>query len=340
MNWPDEIVLNSSNGTSFAVGWTEPPTPLRSRGVTACDFDQDGDQDIFVCHYRLQSNNLMIGDGTGNFVNMASTFGADGFQAGHPVAPFAHTIGAAWGDFDNDGDFDLMVGNFAHPAGWNGIPANQPESQFLENTGAAGSYHFVERTATVGLHYQESYAGPALADYDNDGDLDFYLGVALTTGSFSIDQDPVLYQNQGNWIFTDVTADAGLKDPGGVDLGISYQAAWADIDDDGDLDLVTNGKMFVNQGNSNHWLKVKVDGINQANVGRDAIGTQVKIDLGGGNTLVRQVESGTGEHCSNDLTLHFGLGSEAGPVDLEITWLNGVTQTNTSVAVDQTVVVQ
>jgi hypothetical protein len=103
---------------------------------------------------------------------------------------------------------------------------------------------------------------------------------------------------------------------------------------------VTNGKIFVNQGSANHWLKVKVDGINQPNVGRDAIGTQVKIDLGGGNFLVRQVESGTGEHCRNDLVLHFGLGLSTNDVDLEITWLNGNTQTVQTVAVDQTVVVQ
>jgi len=103
---------------------------------------------------------------------------------------------------------------------------------------------------------------------------------------------------------------------------------------------VTNGKIFINLGSGNNWLKVKVGGINQANVGRDAIGTQVKIDLGGGNLLVRQVESGTREHCSNDLVLHFGLGLSTNDVDLEITWLNGNTQTVQAVAVDQTVVVQ
>ena len=333
MNWPDYRVRNDS-GTSFVVNWTEPPTPLRSRGVTACDFDHDGDLDIFVCHYRLQSNNLLINDGSGNFVNMASTFNADGFQQSHPVSPFAHTIGGAWGDLDNDGDFDLFVANFAHPQGWNGIPTNQPESQFLENLGAGGSYRFVDRASTVQLAYQESIAAPALADYDNDGDLDFWVGTAIESGSVG-DESPVLYRNEGNWNFTDVTTEAGLGN-----LGISYQSAWADVNDDGNLDLVTNGKIFINLGSGNNWLKVKVDGINQANVGRDAIGTQVKIDLGGGNLLVRQVESGTGEHCSNDLVLHFGLGLRTNDVDLEVTWLNGNTQTVQDVAVNQTVTVQ
>ena len=76
------------------------------------------------------------------------------------------------------------------------------------------------------------------------------------------------------------------------------------------------------------------------NVGRDAIGTQVRIDLGGGAVLARQVESGTGSHCSNDLVLHFGLGTRTAPVDLEVKWLNGNTQTIQDVAVDQSVLVQ
>ena len=92
--------------------------------------------------------------------------------------------------------------------------------------------------------------------------------------------------------------------------------AWDDLDNDGDLGLVNSGKLFVNQGNDNHWLKVKVDGISQTNVERDAIGTQVKIDMGGSDILVRQVESGTGTLCSNDLELHFGLGTRTDPVDL------------------------
>jgi hypothetical protein len=308
--------------------------PLRSRGVTTCDFDHDQDLDIFVCHYRLQANYLFVNTGAGTFANQAQALGADGFQDNHPVSPFAHTIGAAWGDLDNDGDFDLFVANFAHPQGWNGISANQPESQFLENQGSSGGYSFVDRASTVQLDYQESIAAPALADYDNDGDLDFWVGTAIESGSVG-DESPVLYRNEGNWNFTDVTAEAGIGN-----LGISYQSAWADADDDGDLDLVTNGKIFINQGSGNHWLKVKVDGINQANVGRDAIGTQVKIDLGGGNILVRQVESGTGEHCSNDLVLHFGLGLSTNDVDLEVTWLNGNTQTVQDVTVDQTVLVQ
>jgi len=337
--WPStrrlDVEIANNNGSSFSVDWTESGTIRATRGVTACDFDHDNDLDIFACHYLLEQNYLLVNNGSGTFTDQAQTLGADGFAASNPSWNYAHTIGAAWGDMDNDGDFDIFVANFAHPQNWCGGCARQPESQFLENQGAGGGYMFVDRASTVNLAYQESIGGPSLADYDNDGDLDFWVGVAINTGTGGVDQSPVLYRNDGGWFFTDVTSEAGFGN-----LGVSLQSAWADIDDDGDLDLVNNGKLFVNQGNSNHWLKVKVDGINQANVGRDAIGTQVRIDLGGGDILVRQVESGTGSHCSNDLVLHFGLGGRVAPVDLEVTWLNGNTQTIQDVAVDQSVLVQ
>ena len=210
----------------------------------------------------------------------------------------------------NDGNFDLFAGNFSHPG--------QPQSRFLENLGSGGAtpYSFNDR-GTGGLAWQESYASPALGDYDNDGDLDLFF-----TTVYSGD-NPVLYRNDGNWNFTDVTATEGLSG-----LGQTYQAAWADFDSDGDLDLVTDGKMFVNnesQTNTNHWLKVKMAG-NGTTINRAAIGSEVRINVGG-QILTRQVEGGTGAGNQNDLTLHFGLGSHAGPVPLEVRWPDGTVET-------------
>ena len=232
---------------------------------------------------------------------------------------YGHTIGSAWGDLDNDGNLDLFVGNFSHPDAW------QDRSKFYRNLGASGNYNFQDMSATVGLAWQESYGSPTLGDYDNDGDLDLYL-----TTVYGGDH-PVLYRNNGNWTFTDVTASAGL-----ANLGPTYQAAWADIDNDGDLDLVTDGRMWVNDANSNHWLKVKLTGDGRT-VNGAAIGSEVRINVNG-QTLTRQVEGGTGEGNQNDLTLHFGLGSHGGPVDLEIFAPGGGSTIIEGVAVDQTVV--
>ena len=95
--------------------------------------------------------------------------------------------------------------------------------------------------------------------------------------------------------------------------------------DDGDLDLITAGKLFENQGTGHNWLKVTMHGDGLA-VNRAAIGTQVRIRVGD-KTLTRQVEAGTGEGNQNDLTLHFGLGPHNASVRLEVFWPNGTRQT-------------
>jgi hypothetical protein len=176
-----------------------------------------------------------------------------------------------------------------------------------------------------GLAYQESYHSPTLADYDNDGDLDLYF----TTIYYTNEDHSVLYRNDGNWQFTDVTAEVGL-----LHLRETTQAAWADFDNDGDLDLLSKGMIFVNGENSNHWLKVRMVGGSPVN--RAAIGTQVRISLPGGAILSRQVEGGTNEYYQqNELTLHFGLGSHSGSVTLDVTWPDGTTCQKTSATVDR-----
>ena len=295
-------------------------------GVTSCDWDRDGDQDVYVSNYRLVANRLYQNNGAGFFTDMASTYNT---QAGS-----GHSIGAAWGDFDNDGNFDIFAGNFAHDAGWDpdgpgGVPPltqRQPESRFLENTIVIpGTPTAFTDRGTGGVAYQESYASPTVGDYDNDGDLDLFFTTVYTG------DNPVLYRNDGNWNFTDVTAAEGL-----AGIGATYQAAWGDYDNDGDLDLVSNGQLFVNNQSdtgSNHWLKVKLTG-DGTTVNKAAIGSEVRINAGG-QILTRQVEGGTGQGNQNDLTLHFGLGSHSGPVDLEIT-VAGQTSLIENVSVDGT----
>jgi len=308
ITYPDRLLLNQA-GKSFSLEWSD--ARYRARGVTMCDYDRDGDVDIYVSNYRLQPNVLWRNDGKAKFADVAEAGNALATSAGFNGG---HSIGSAWGDFDNDGLIDLFAGNFAH----RDSRGDQPKSRFLRNTGPAGNYVFDDR-GPCGVFYQESYATPAAGDYDNDGDLDLFFTTVYGTASFGKANHPVLYRNDGKWTFVDVTAEAGLGS-----LEPTYQAAWADFDNDGDLDLATAGKLFINQGNANNWLKVRLNGDGRA-VNTAAIGAQVTIKLENG-TLTRQVEAGTGQGNQNDLTLHFGLGAHSAPVQLEILWPNGLSQ--------------
>lgn len=319
ITYPSMILINQK-GKSFKLAWTE--ANYRSRGITACDFDVDGDTDIYVSNYRLQPNNLLLNNGKGEFKDVAGEYGVLA-----TTAPFGggHSIGSAWGDFDNDGNIDLFAGNFAHVDS----RGDQPKSRFLKNLGKAKQYHFEDK-GTCGVFYQESYASPAVGDYDNDGDLDLFFTTVYATASFGKKNYPVLYRNDGSYTFADGTAAAGLSEQ-----GATYQAAWADYDQDGDLDLVTAGKLYENQGGSAHWLGVRLQGDGKR-VNSSAIGTQVRIRLRG-KVLTRQVEAGTGEGNQNDLTLHFGLGDYKGRVELEVLWPGGKTQKVFAVPTDRIV---
>lgn len=305
ITYPDMILTNRA-GRAFELTWSE--IRYRARGVTACDFDRDGDLDVYVSNYRLQPNLLWVNDGTGAFVDQAAPRNAIATSAGFNGG---HSIGAAWGDFDGDGEFDLFAGNFAHVDS----RGDQPKSRFLRGLGRAGSNKFEDK-GTCGVQYQESYASPAAGDYDNDGRLDLYFTTVYATASFGKKNYPVLFRNRAPFDFEDATASAGL-----AELGATYEAAWADFDKDGDLDLATNGKLFVNQTKRTRWLEVKLEGDGKG-VNRSAIGAQVRVRTGDA-TLTRQVEAGTGEGNQNDLILHFGLGGSTANVELEVLWPGG-----------------
>jgi hypothetical protein len=327
-NWQNQItyptlMLWNEGGKRFRLGWKEAVS--RTRGVTACDFDRDGDLDIYVSNYRLQANVLRVNDGTGKFRDRASDFNvvatSGEFKGGH-------SIGAAWGDFDADGEFDLFAGNFAHVD----QRGDQPKTRFLRNRGPNFGYKF-EDLRECGVHYQESYASPAAGDFDNDGDLDLYFTTVYATASFRKPNYPVLFRNSSPFTFSDLTADFGL-----AQQPPTYQAAWADFDNDGDLDLATAGRLFANQGGPNRWLAVRLIG-NGSSVNFSAIGAQARARFGG-KVLARQVEAGTGEGNQNGPTLHFGFGAEAGPVDVEVFWPDKTRQTLRAVKTNQIIEVK
>ena len=302
ITWPFQVLMNQG-GKSFKLARST--SSMRARGVTACDFDHDGDLDVYVSNYRLQPNQLWLNDGKGTFSETASKYGV---VATSPGFGGGHSIGACWGDFNNDGLIDLFAGNFAHVDG----RGDQPKSRFLQNLGAGQQYRFKD-LGPCGVHYQESYATPSSGDYDNDGNLDLLFTTVYGTASFGRKNNPVLFRGNGKFAVTNVSAAAGV-----AGLPATYQSAWADYNNDGALDLITGGKLFRNTVNDQGWVEIDLQG-DGVKVNRSAIGAQVRIKIGE-KTYTRQVEAGTGEGNQNSLRLHFGLGAHQGQVNVDITW--------------------
>ena len=239
------LILMNEGGKSLRVARSE--GRHATRGVTACDFDEDGDVDVYVSNYRLQPNLLWLNDGKADLKERARDYGV---VATKPGFGGGHSIGASWGDFNNDGRIDLFAGNFAHVDG----RGDQPKSRFLKNLGEKQGFKF-EDLGPCGVHYQESYASPSVADYDNDGNLDLFFTTVYGVASFGRKNNSVLFRNNGKFAVKDVTGSASLSG-----LPPTYQAAWADFDNDGDLDLATAGKLFQNQGSPHAWLKLRLAG--------------------------------------------------------------------------------
>ena len=121
--------------------------------------------------------------------------------------------GSAWGDYDNDGDLDIVA-----------VGTYQPHALYRNN----GDGTFTNTAAQAGIADPRGGWGSLFADYDNDGYLDLYI----TRGGWSGAAENTLYHNNGDGTFTDVTNTAGVADPQS-----SFCAAWADYDNDGYLDL-------------------------------------------------------------------------------------------------------
>jgi hypothetical protein len=294
-------------------------------GVRWADYDNDGHPDIWVGNYGYAGNRIWRNLGNGTFVDVAYDLGADrdriGIQGGN-------TFGGDWGDIDNDGDLDLYAANIAHPRYQ---PASDP-SRLLVNQGPP-TYGFRGERAQRGLIYDEGDVNAAFADFDNDGDLD------LAVASLYPHHMSRLYANDGTGHFVDVTYETGVA----VEDAVSV--VWSDVDEDGDLDLVTadrHGKqrvhLFINRiGQNNHWLELRLQGTTS---NRDAIGARVILTVHG-KSQIREVQGGGG-HSNDQSTkvVHFGLGDQTAVDELVVRWPGGKDETFTGVTADSRFVVR
>jgi tetratricopeptide (TPR) repeat protein len=314
----DLLWRNNGNGT-FTDATKEAGLatlqPMNGRGVNWGDFNNDGLLDIFVSNYRLDPNFLWRNNGDGTFTNVAREEGVEGLEK---EGYYGHTIGSEWGDYNNDGNLDLFSANLAHPRDI-GI---SDKSMLLENSGPP-FYRFRDRKSEAGIRYQETDSEPSFGDYDNDGNPDLFLTAVYPQGK------SMLYRNDGKGTFEDITWLAGVR------VSNSWTGAFADYDRDGDLDLAVGSqdgiRLFANDGNSNHWLQVRVVG---TRCNRDGIGSRVRVTSPHG-MQIREVEGGKGTGSQHWLPVQFGFGDYNGPVDVEVRNSCGGVFRKTGVAIDQ-----
>jgi hypothetical protein len=360
--FPDILYHNNGDGTftdvTVSAGIDDYSDPAYGRGVAWADFDDDGDLDTYISNYRLVPNYLWLNNGDGTFTEAAFDKGVAGEPHTYPIYPgvyYGHTIGSSWADINNDGYLDLFTAKLAHKDNANGwyrgyicddsrlyLNSGPPAWNFTDIREAAG-IPITPPGTTHGLFYKdELFSNAAFTDYDNDGDMDLWIVQVYNdpqhAHSFLYSNS---YANNGTIWFTNMT---GIAD---VMVWNTYAGAWADYDNDGDMDLVSGGKnistvselhelrFFRNNGNSNTWLKVQSVGCPN----RYAIGGKVYVTHGG-STQLRQVEAGMGSHSQmNSLPLEFGFGSYTGTVNVTVVWPSGETRTLEGVSLNQTIYV-
>jgi hypothetical protein len=314
---PDRLYRNNGDGTftdiTRSAGVYEPTT--RGLGVVFTDVNNDTWLDIYVAN-DMSPNTLFINQGNGTFreegVLRGVAYNGDGIANG--------SMGIDAGDYDNDGDIDLWVSNFA-------LEANC----LMQNDGDG---YFEDVTFDTNLADPSFYAlgfGTRFIDFDNDGWLDLLVGnghiwdnVEQIDAKQSYAQPVQLFRNQGGTGFTEVTAAAGLDKTPYVVRGMLF----GDIDTDGDVDVVlcqSNRPTVILRnevGNTNAWLTVELVGIDG---NTEAIGAQVQLEANG-TTLLREIICGASYLSGNDLRLTFGLGKASQISNLQIRWHNGKVQ--------------
>lgn len=303
----DRLYFGRGDGTFTDVTETGGIKPadgknMAGRGVNIGDFDNDGDQDIFVSNYRLTRNFLFINDGKGNFTEAAAERGVAGTDTG---GWFGHTIGSEWSDIDNDGNLDLISANLAHPR----YIDFSDMTMIYKNSGAP-DYTFKDIRRDTGIKFEETHSEPSLGDLDNDGYQDIYL-TSVYEGRRSF-----LYASREGEKFEDVTYLSGTRKFNG------WGAAFADFDNDGKLDMLVAGgqvKLFRNvtpdTGNYLH-VRVKTKGHS------DGIGTRLKL-YNENISMIREVQGGKGTSNQHSLVQHFGTGTEKENFTLEIKFPSG-----------------
>lgn len=294
----------------FSAG---PPTEevLCSMQAAVADYDGDGWPDLFVTHFNNQTNGFFRNNGDSTFQRVSGT---------PPTATTDRndTMGAVWGDYDNDGLPDLFVTR------WHVDTSKDALNALYHNL---GNGNFEKITQAPFTNDFGGFMGCSWVDVDNDGFLDLFVA-AYSGGGYN--RRHLLYHNDGNGKFTRLTEGSLVNDFSSAD-----GCAWADIDNDGFPDLfVANGSLtgpannslYRNNGNSNAWVKIRLVGTLS---NRSAIGAKVRVKAhirGVEQWQLREISAGSGFDSQDSLEALVGLGDAQVIDTIRVEWPSGVVQ--------------
>jgi enediyne biosynthesis protein E4 len=290
-----------------------------TRGVTWVDYDNDGDLDLFAVNENGENEflykNLLVETGVDSFAQITS---------GPLVNSGGSSWSASWGDYDNDGDLDVFITNWGN------------QTNFLFNNNGDGTFtrvYYAPLTSDAG-----SFATASWVDYDNDGDLDIFVTTAYTGFPSVVPSKCYLYKNMlaetGTISFARITSEALVNETGSW-----YGTSWGDYNEDGFMDVFVAGTMnenstsmlYLNTGNTNHWLTI--DCIGKFS-NRSAIGARIKVKsvISGNPTWQMREIDGQSGYCGQTLQQHFGIGDATIVDSLKIEWPSGQRDIFTNVA--------
>ncbi|WP_204344586.1 FG-GAP-like repeat-containing protein [Psychroserpens algicola] len=299
------------------------------------DIDDDGNLDAFVCH-DVAPNVYYINKGQSN--NYDLTFYQSNVTAGAPVNLGDYSsggnYGSIWIDYDNDRDIDMFIAKC-------GGETDRRRNNMLTNNGD-GTY--TENAASLGLDDPMQTWSSSWGDYDNDGDMDLFVGAS--SGAHK------LHRNDGGGVFVDVTAASNVSsaptghenvsydfdNDGYLDIAcngmimygkgdmtfedlddtqINYKnGSFGDLNNDGFIDTYYNDVIYMNATTPNNWIKINTVGT-ASNI--DGIGARVEIYTESG-VQVRDVRSGEGFEFMSTLNTHFGIGTDTTVSHIIIYW--------------------
>jgi len=313
---PDRLYRNEGSGRFTDVTQTAGIIKAYGAGlgVSVGDYNSDGWLDLYVAN-DATPNQLWLNQHDGTFVDEGPISGAAVNAAGNPEG----SMGIASGDPDADGDEDLLVTNIIGET-----------FVFYENDGKGNFEDVRTRWALAQPTAAFTGFGTDFFDYDNDG----WLDVFITNGAVNVIESQrgqpnpfrmkdQLFRNTGKGRFTDASASAG---PAFQRPEVGRGAAFGDIDNDGDIDIVTtrNGgpaSLLVNQSaGGNHWLTIRLA---QAAANRFGLGAWIGVERKNQPTLWRRVKTDGSYLVANDIRVHFGLGASPAIDAVLLQWADG-----------------